>query len=421
MTDDLNEALLRAAGAVSGERLWTRLMDLAQFGARPDGGVDRHALSDADIAARNWLIETARALGFEASVDDAANLWIRRPGNRTDAAPVIVGSHIDTQPAGGKFDGALGVLAGLEVLTALDDARISTDRPIDVVAWTNEEGGRFDRSCTGSSVWSGAMELESYLDDIGADGVRLGDALASTLAATPDLPRRPRRFPAHAYLELHIEQGPVLEQEGLDIAAVTGIQGNRWMNVEITGHGGHAGTTPMADRRDALQAALRAVAGLNQLMTDPEDVVRFTVGRFNVSPNSASVVPEQVLFSIDFRHPDKALLDERASRIVPIVEAAAAPCTASISATLSTDPMPFPEEMIAGIEATAKLLGHKVRRLPSGAIHDALFPPLVCPSGMIFVPCRAGLSHHPDEWAEVRHCHAGARVLTANVVRLAGA
>jgi beta-ureidopropionase / N-carbamoyl-L-amino-acid hydrolase len=265
------------------------------------------------------------------------------------------------------------------------------------------------------------MELESYLDDIGADGVRLGDALAATLDATPDLPRRPRRFPAHAYLELHIEQGPVLEREGLDIAAVTGIQGNRWMNVEITGHGGHAGTTPMADRRDALQAALRAIGELNRLMADPDDVVRFTVGRFVLSPNSPSVVPEQVQFTIDFRHPDTAVLAERASRIPALIEQAVAPCTASISPTLTADPMPFPEDMIAGIEATAKLLGHKVRRLPSGALHDALYPPLVCPSGMIFVPCRAGLSHHPDEWSEPRHCHAGARVLAASVVRLARA
>ena len=418
--ENLDAAALKAAGAVSGERLWKSLMDLAQFGARADGGVDRHALSEADIAARGWLIGTARALGLEASVDEAANLWIRRPGKRTDAAPVIVGSHMDSQPAGGKFDGALGVLAGLEVLSALDAAGITTDRPIDVVAWTNEEGGRFDRSCTGSSVWAGAMELEGYLDDIGADGVRLGDALAATLAATPDLARRPRRFPAHAYLELHIEQGPVLEREGLDIAAVTGIQGNRWLSIEIAGHGGHAGTTPMADRRDAFQAALRAIEGLNRLMADPEDVVRFTVGRFNLWPNSPSVVPERVLFTIDFRHPDRAVLEERAARIAPLIEAAAAPCGASITPMLSSDPMPFPEEMIAGIEASAKLLGHRVRRLPSGAIHDALYPPLVCPSGMIFVPCREGLSHHPDEWAEPRHCHAGARVLAASAVRLAG-
>jgi len=421
LSNDLNEAAVRAARAVNGERLWASLMHLALFGARPDGGVDRHALSANDIAARSWVIETAQGLGFEVSVDDAANLWIRRKGNRTDAAPVIVGSHIDSQPAGGKFDGALGVLAGLEGLRALDEAGISTDRPIDVVAWTNEEGGRFERSCTGSSVWSGAMELEDYLDDIGADGARLGDALASTLAATPDLPRRPRRFPAHAYLELHIEQGPVLENEGLEIGAVTAIQGIRWMNVEISGHGGHAGTTPMADRRDAFQAAHRAVAQLNASMADPKDVLRFTVGRFNVMPNSPSVIPERVQFTIDLRHPDKALLDERARCITPTVEAAAAPCIASISPILFMDPMPFPEEMIAGIEATANQLGHRARRLPSGAFHDALYPALVCPSGMIFVPCRGGLSHHPDEWAEPRHCHAGARVLTAKAAKLAGA
>ena len=326
MTTGLSAAAIKAAGAVDGERLWKDLMHLSQFGARRDGGVDRQALSDADITARIWLIGEAERRGFAASVDDAANLWIRRRGRDEDALPVIAGSHMDSQPAGGKFDGALGVLAGLEMLTALDDAGIATERPIDVVAWTNEEGGRFDRSCTGSSVWSGATELEDYFGDIGADGVQLGDALQLTLDATPDLPRRPRRFAAQSYLELHIEQGPVLEAEGLDIAAVTGIQGVRWMNVEFSGKGSHAGTTPMTGRHDALQAAHRAIAALNTLMADPQDVVRFTVGRFNVTPNSPNTIPERVLFSIDFRHPDKALLDDRMGRIAALVEAAAAPC-----------------------------------------------------------------------------------------------
>ncbi len=421
MTTGLSQAAVKAADAVDGERLWKDLMHLAQFGARPDGGVDRQALSDADIAARIWLIGEAERRGFKASVDDAANLWIRRRGRDADAAPVIAGSHMDSQPAGGRFDGALGVLAGLEMLTALDAAGIATQRPVDVVAWTNEEGGRFDRSCTGSSVWSGAMALEDYLGDIGADGVRLGDALNLTIDATPDLPRRPRRFDAHGYLELHIEQGPVLEAENLDIAAVTGIQGVRWMNVEITGKGSHAGTTPMTGRHDALQAAHRAIAALNALMADPEDVVRFTVGRFNVTPNSPNTIPERVVFSIDFRHPDRALLDDKMGRIAALIEAAAAPCTASIEPTLFMDPAPFPESLIATIERAAKDLGHPARRLASGAFHDAFYAARVCPAGMIFVPCRAGLSHHPAEWTEPRHCLAGARVLTACTTMLAGA
>ncbi len=421
MREAFSAAVKRAGEAVDGERLWASLMHLAQFGARADGGVERHALSDADIVARTWFIGEAERRGFKASVDDAANLWIRRAGRDEDAHPVIVGSHMDSQPAGGKFDGALGVLAGLEVLTALDDAGIATERPVDVVAWTNEEGGRFDRSCTGSSVWSGAMELEDYLGAIGADGVRLGDALQLTLDATPDLPRRPRRFPAHAYVELHIEQGPVLETEGLDIAAVTGIQGVRWLNVEITGSAGHAGTTPMTGRRDALQAAHRAIVALNELMADPDDRVRFTVGRFNVSPNSPNTIPERVLFTIDFRHPDKALLDHHVARLQDLIEAAVRPCAVSLAPTLFMDPIVFSEAIVTGIEYAARALGHPARRLASGAFHDALYAARVCPSAMIFVPCRAGLSHHPDEWTEPRHARAGARVLAASAAQLAGA
>jgi N-carbamoyl-L-amino-acid hydrolase len=419
MGSGLSAAALAAAAAVDETRLWQALMDLAAVGARSDGGVCRHALSDEDIAARRLVIGWAEARGFEASVDEAANLFIRRRGRDTDAAPVLAGSHMDSQPAGGKFDGAYGVLAGLEALIALDEAGLETRRPIDVVAWTNEEGGRFDRSCTGSSVWSGASELESYLGDIGADGVPLGEALARTLAATPNLARRRQQWTPFAFIEPHIEQGPVLETEGLSIAAVTGIQGVRWMNVEVTGKAGHAGTTPMADRRDAVQGALRAIAGLDTLMADPQDRVRFTVGRINVTPNSPNTIPEKVLFSIDFRHPDRELLEDRGGQIAQVVKDAASPCGTLLVPTLSMDPMPFPESMVTLIEASAEALGLGCRRLASGAFHDALYAARVCPTAMIFIPCRDGLSHHPAEWAEPRHCADGARVLAATLVELA--
>ena len=419
MGSGLSAAALAAAAAVDETRLWQALMDLAAVGARSDGGVCRHALSDEDIAARALLVGWAEARGFEASVDEAANLFIRRRGRDADAAPVLAGSHMDSQPAGGKFDGAFGVLAGLEALIALDEAGIETRRPIDVVAWTNEEGGRYDRSCTGSSVWSGVSELESYLSDIGADGVPLGEALARTLAATPDLPRRPRHWTPFAFIEPHIEQGPVLEAEGLSVAAVTGIQGVRWMNVEVTGKAGHAGTTPMADRRDAVQGALRAIAGLNKLMADGQDRVRFTVGRINVTPNSPNTIPEKMLFSIDFRHPDRELLEDRGGQIAQVVKDAASPCETLIVPTLSMDPTPFPDSMVALIEASAEALGLGCRRLASGAFHDALYAARVCPTAMIFIPCRDGLSHHPAEWAEPCHCADGARVLAATLVELA--
>ncbi len=419
MKSEVSKIACDAAANVSQDRLWQCLMDLAAVGGLPDGGVCRHALSPEDIEARAMLIGWAESRGYEVSVDEAANLWVRRRGTHRDAEPVIAGSHMDSQPAGGKFDGAYGVLAAFEALQAMDAAGIETRRPVDMVAWTNEEGGRFDRGCTGSSVWSGDMPLEDYLNDVGVDGVRFGDALRATLEATPDLPRRPRSFAAHAYVEPHIEQGPVLEANGVPIAAVTSIQGVRWMNIEFFGAAGHAGTTPHAVRRDAFQAAHRAVASLNSLMDDPNDVIRFTVGRIVVEPNSPNTIPERVLFSIDFRHPDKALLNEKCRVIQASVAEAAGPCSFNITPTTHMDPTLFPQDLVDRIEASAAALGHGCLRLASGAFHDALYAAKNCPSAMIFIPCRGGLSHHPDEWAEPAHCAIGAAVLTATLVDLA--
>ncbi|MDH3741357.1 MAG: M20 family metallo-hydrolase [Hyphomicrobiales bacterium] len=418
MKNDVSDNARAAAEKISEQRLWGRLMDLAAIGARPDGGVCRHALSREDIEARALMISWAGQAGYEVSVDDAANLWVRRPGLEADADPVIAGSHMDSQPAGGKFDGAYGVLAAFEAMQAMDDAGIKTDRPIDMVAWTNEEGGRFDRGCTGSSVWSGAMPLEDYLDDIGIDGVRLADALQSTLEATPDLPRRPRQFAAHAYIEPHIEQGPVLEAGNIPVAAVTSIQGVRWMNVEISGTAGHAGTTPLKGRRDAFQAAHRAIAALNKLMDDPDDVARFTIGRIIVEPNSPNTIPEKVLFSIDFRHPDKSVLDSKCDQIDALLNEATAPCSFKVTPTTRMDPTVFPDDIVNRIAVSAGALGHECLRLASGAFHDALYAARRCPSAMIFIPCRDGLSHHPDEWAEPAHCAVGASVLAAALVDL---
>ncbi len=419
MKSGISSEAHRAGLKVDQDRLWNSLLDMAQIGARDDGGVCRHALSSEDIEARALLIGWAKQRGYQVSVDAAANLWVRRSGKNDDLEPVVAGSHMDSQPAGGKFDGAYGVLAAFEALVAMDDAGVNTRRPVDLVAWTNEEGGRFDRGCTGSSVWSGAMAVADYLDDVGIDGVRLGDALLSTLAATPDLPMRPDTWTAHAYVEPHIEQGPVLEAKSIPIAAVTSIQGVRWMNVMIRGKGSHAGTTPFAVRKDAFQAAVRSIDALNRLMDDPDDVTRFTVGRVVLDPNSPNTVPDSAMFTIDFRHPDKQVLEDKAAQIEPLIRQAASPCTVEIVPTTTMDPTPFPEQIVGGIERAAERLGLQSIRLPSGAFHDALYAAMACPSGMIFIPCRDGLSHHPDEWAEPADCAAGARVLTATLVDLA--
>ena len=309
------EAAKRGAAAIDQERLWRRHMAMAEIGKIPGGGVSRQALSGDDIRARALLLEWAGARGYRPAVDDIANLFIRRPGRDPDAAPVVAGSHMDSQPAGGRFDGIFGVLAGLEALEALDDAGIATERPIDVVAWTNEEGGRFAPGAMGSAVFAGHMRLEDCLGLTDAAGIRLADALAETLAATPEMPRRPFAFPIAAYLEPHIEQGPQLEATGNQIGVVTGIQGARWYVVEVEGEPGHAGTAPLRGRKDAVRAAVAIIAALQELMHDATDVLRFTVGRIEVFPNSPNTVPARVTFSIDFRHPDAAVLDDRGGRI----------------------------------------------------------------------------------------------------------
>jgi N-carbamoyl-L-amino-acid hydrolase len=415
----LSAAAQKAAAAVLEDRLWQSLEAMAAIGGLDNGGVTRQALTPEDIAARALLIGWARALGLEVSVDDAANLFLRRPGEDPQALPVIAGSHMDSQPAGGRFDGIYGVLAAFEVMQALDDAGIATRRPIDVVAWTNEEGGRFERGCTGSSVWAGQMPLAAFLDDVGSDGVRFAHALAATLAATPDLPRRPPHWPAYAYIEPHIEQGPVLERQGIDVAAVTAIQGVRWMRVEIEGVAGHAGTTPAAHRRDALQAAVRAITWLNGLMEDPKDLTRFTVGRLLIEPNSPNTIPQKVTFTIDFRHPDAAELERRGGAIERVIAEAVKPCIATTVTTAEMKPTPFDGQVPALIEHAAAVLGLKATRLASGAFHDALYAATVCPAGMLFIPCRNGVSHSPDEYSTPGQCAAGARVLAAAVVELA--
>ena len=316
----------RAALAVDQARLWQRHVAMAEIGAIAGNGVNRQALSAEDIRARALLLEWAAARGYQPAVDDMANLFIRRPGRDPDAAPVVAGSHMDSQPAGGRFDGIFGVLAALEALEALDDAGIATRHPIDLVAWTNEEGGRYGPGCMGSAVFAGRMRLEDCLDLADSAGIRLGAALAETLAATPEVPRRSFGFRIAAYLEPHIEQGPQLEAGGLQVGVVTGIQGARWYVVEALGEPGHAGTAPLAGRKDALRAAVRMIVGLEELMHDPADRLRFTVGRLEVQPNSPNTVPARVTFSIDFRHPELGLLDDRSRRIGPLCQHLAGPC-----------------------------------------------------------------------------------------------
>jgi len=327
---------------------------------------------------------------------------------------------MDTQPAGGRFDGMYGVLAGLEMLTALADRNISTARPIEVVAWTNEEGSRFAPGCMGSMAWSGARAIESFADIRDHNGVRFADALAEQLAAEHDLPRRKLGRVPHAYIEAHIEQGPLLEAEGIEIGVVTGIQGSRWFNVTIKGESAHAGTTPLALRRDAVQGMVRAITALNRLTADPEDVLRFTVGRMSVLPNSSNSVASEVRFSIDLRHPDLAVLTTRGDAVAATIIDAAAPLDAEVEESFTAAPTVFAPAVISTIESVAESAGFSHRRLASGAFHDAQFVVPVCPTGMIFIPSRAGISHNPAEYSSPAQLATGTRVLMGAILRLSG-
>jgi len=415
----MREAHQDAAARVSEERLWRRLMEMAKIGAIPGNGVNRAALSPEDIAARKVLIGWARDRGFEVGADAIGNLFVRRPGRDAAAAPVMTGSHMDSQPRGGRFDGIYGVLAGLEALEAIDEAGVKTRRPIELVAWTNEEGGRFPPCTMGSAVHTGARKLEDFLDVRDNEGVALRDALARTLAATPGLAPRTLKAPAAAYIEAHIEQGPLLENAGMTIGIVTGIQGLRWFNIEVFGKTDHAGTTPLALRQDALRDAVNIINALHELTRDAAGTTRFTVGRMLVTPNSPNSVASHVLFSVDVRHPDPATISRLGAAVAPAAKQAAQQCTVKVTPTLHDEPCVFDPGVVGAIERAAGELKLPSLRLPSGASHDAMYMARVCPTGMIFVPCEKGVSHNEAENATPADLAAGARVLTAALLELA--
>jgi N-carbamoyl-L-amino-acid hydrolase len=409
---------MSGAAAVSEQRQWDRLMAMARIGAIPGDGVNRACLTELDRQARRLLIGWANEIGASVTVDAAANLWLRREGTDPRAAAVVTGSHMDTQPNGGRFDGIYGVIAGLEALTALNDAGTRLRRPVEVVAWTNEEGGRFAPGCMGSMAWSGCRRVEEFADVVDPDNIRFADALAAHLAAESDLPRRALGGQPHAYVEAHIEQGPRLEAEGCDIGIVTGIQGSRWFTVTLTGETAHAGTTPLALRRDAVQDMVRAIAALNALMHDPDDVLRFTVGRIVVEPNTSNSVANRASFTIDLRHPDKDVLLARGDAVAGVVQAAVRNAGVTVQETFRALPVAFSPLVIDAVEraATKHRYGHL--RLASGAFHDAQFVVPVCPTGMIFVPCRKGISHNPAEYVEPSQLAAGTRVLAQVLAEL---
>jgi N-carbamoyl-L-amino-acid hydrolase len=408
---------------VDRDRLLDRLAALAEIGAitGPNGepGCARLALTDEDRAGRDLVVSWMEDLGLQVAVDAIGNVVATRPGRDPGAAPVMTGSHIDTVRTGGRFDGNLGVLAGLEVIETLAAHGVVTERPLAVAFFTDEEGARFAPDMLGSLVYAGGMAVEVALDVVGIDGLRLGDELVRIGYAGP-MPC-PGVAP-HAFVELHIEQGPVLEAEGITIGAVTGVQGISWQQLSIRGQSNHAGTTPMAMRRDPAYVAAELTVFARRLALELSGHQVATVGRLDVVPDLVNVVPAAATMTVDLRNTDESTLREAERRLAERASALADAEGVTIdSRSLARfEPVTFDDAVVGLVEATATRLGHPVRRMPSGAGHDAQMMARLCPTGMVFVPSKGGVSHNPAEETDPEDLEAGANVLLQVLLELDG-
>jgi N-carbamoyl-L-amino-acid hydrolase len=398
---------------IDGARLWGELMETAAIGATPKGGICRLTLTDLDRQVRDWFKARAEKLDCTVTVDSMGAMFARRAG-RADIPPIAMGSHLDTQPTGGKFDGVLGVLSALEALRTLVEAGYETYAPIEVINWTNEEGARFQPSMVASGVFAAAFVETWAAGRQDAAGTTFADALASIGYRGP---QRCGEHPLSAFFELHIEQGPLLEAEAKQIGIVTGIQGIRWFETTIRGEDRHTGTTPMHLRKNALLGAARLVERIDAIARAHAQAVG-TVGRLEVKPNSPNVVPGEVFFTVDLRHPDDAVLD----RMQEAWTAAAYAVTeelgleVEIAKIIDQPPVRFDPDCIACVREAARAAGFAAREIVSGAGHDAGYVSRVAPSAMVFVPCRGGISHNEAEYATPEHCAAGAQVLLQAVL-----
>ncbi|RAI59469.1 Zn-dependent hydrolase [Roseicella frigidaeris] len=395
---------------IDGKRLWDSLMAMAEIGATPKGGVRRLTLTEVDKAGRERFRSWCEALGLAVRVDAIGNMFARREGRDPDRLPVLMGSHLDSQPSGGKFDGALGVIAGLEVMRSLNDLNIQTEAPIELVNWTDEEGSRFGHSLMGSGAWAGVYPLDKVYGLQDVDGVSVEQALTA-IGYKGEAPAKP--FPADAYFELHIEQGPILEQEGKRIGIVTGAQAQVWWDARILGQDAHAGTTPPSARKDALVCAARIIDLVDRMMRARGEDGRGTVGFLQVIPNSRNVVPGEVRFSVEFRHPDTAEIERLAAQFPREAGFIARDCGLPLELTeLFRFPLqPFDAGCVDLVRQAAARLGLPAREIVSGAGHDAVYVARSVPTAMIFTPCKDGLSHNEAESIEPEEAEAGCQVL----------
>ena len=395
---------------INGERLWAALMELAQIGATAKGGVKRLALTDLDKQGRDLVVRWGREAGMSITIDQIGNVFMRRDGVDNSLPPVMTGSHIDTQPTGGKFDGNYGVLAGLEVVRTLNDLKIRTQAPIEVAFWTNEEGSRFVPVMMGSGVFCGAFSLATAYAAKDTEGKTVGDEL-ERIGYRGD--QVPGEHPIGAYFETHIEQGPVLEDADKVIGVVPAVMGLRWYDCTVNGMEAHAGPTPMGLRRDALQVATTIMQEVVAIAHRYPPYGRGTVGMVQVFPNSRNVIPGEVKFSIDLRNVSDELLGTMDADIRAFIGRIQADTGLGITIEQVSyfAPTPFHPDCVGAVRNATEKLGYSVMDVVSGAGHDAIYAARLAPAGMIFVPCKDGISHNEIEDAKPAHLEAGCNVL----------
>lgn len=394
-------------------------LEMAKIGPGVAGGNNRQALTDDDRKGRDLFKKWCEAADMTVSTDTMGNMFARRSGKDQTLSPVLAGSHLDTQPTGGRFDGVFGVLAALEAVQTMNDLGIQTERPIEVVNWTNEEGSRFGPPMMGSAVFSGALSEADAKATKDQDGFTMGEALKEINYAGKD-PTQSR--PVHAFIECHIEQGPYLEREDKAIGIVTGVQAMRWYKARVLGEARHAGTTPPSSRKDALTAAAKLVLKIDEIMQQRGDAGRCTVGIFQAFPGSPNVCPDRVEFTVDMRNPTSEELNKmdrelrRAAEDLYIDTG----CGVEIEEIWFSEPVHFDQTCIDAIRRGANEHGHPWRDIMSGAGHDAVNMARIAPSAMIFIPCKDGISHNEAEYSSPEAIAAGADVLLSTLLELAG-
>jgi N-carbamoyl-L-amino-acid hydrolase len=401
--------------AINPERLWDEIMDTAKIGATPKGGICRLTLTDLDRQVRDWFKARAEAFGCTVTVDDMGVMFARRPGQRDDLPPIAMGSHLDTQPTGGKFDGVLGVLSALEALRTMHEAGYETFAPIEVVNFTNEEGSRFAPAMIASGVFARVFERDWAAAQKDRAGVTFGDALDTIGYRGPE---RCGAHPLSAFFELHIEQGPILEEESKDIGIVTDVQGMRWYECTLFGQEAHTGATPMRMRKNALVGAARMIEAIDTIAHRHAPLAVGAVGLVEVKPNSRNVIPGEVFFTVDFRHPASAVLDAMETEMHAAFDAMLTklPITGAMTRIWDQPPVAFDSACVNSVRQAAALSGLSAREIVSGAGHDAAYVSRVAPSAMIFIPCKDGISHNEVEFSSKEQCAKGAQVLLQAVL-----